>query len=251
MKPFNRTKIQGWIWPVSLIAMLIGFMASAAWITDRTQTGRIESLPEDIRERLVSNKLGAQAELISLHEQIDELRAQNTKLENLVAEGGRGTKELNNNLQSTKLMAGLTEVVGPGITVELNDSKKSIESFLDVGGGVIHDTDILKIVNELWNAGAEAVSVNGRRVGPRTNFRCVGSTVLVDGVRIAPPIQIEAIGDQQTLLGAVNMPGGPLDEIRSSDPGMVLVNIVPEHRMPAFSGAMGSKYAKLPERDTQ
>lgn len=251
MDPFKRTKIQGWIWPVSLVAMLIGFLASAAWITDRTQTGKLESLPVNVRERLVSGKLGAQAELTAYRDQIKKLQDDNTKLQNLIAEGGRGTKELNESLQNTKLIAGLTEVTGPGITVELTDSKKTVESFLDIGGGVIHDTDVLKTVNELWNAGAEAVSVNGKRVGPRTNFRCVGSTILIDSIRIAPPIRIEAIGDPQTLLGAINMPGGPLEEIRSSDASMVAVSIVDKHRLSAFSGAMSAKYAKLPEKGSQ
>lgn len=234
---------------MSFLALLIGFMTSTAWITDRTLTGRLDSLPEDVRERIVSNKLGAQGELINLHEQIDDLREQNTKLENLVAEGGRGTKELNASLQTTKLLAALTEVVGPGISIELTDSKKSVDSFIDLGGGVIHDTDVLKVVNELWNAGAEAIAVNGRRVGPRTNFRCVGSTILIDGVRTAPPIRIEVIGDSQTLLGAMNMPGGPLEEIRATDPGMVAISVVEQHKLGAFSGAMGTKYAKLPEKD--
>ena len=46
-------------------------------------------------------------------------------------------------------------------------------------GQIIHDTDVLRVVNELWNAGAEAVTVNNRRVGPGTNYRCVGTTILV------------------------------------------------------------------------
>jgi uncharacterized protein YlxW (UPF0749 family) len=146
---------------------------------------------------------------------------------------------------NTKLFAGLTEAEGPGVTIVLRDSTKPVENVLDPSGGIIHDTDVLKVVNELWNAGAEAVAVNGKRVGPRTNFRCVGSTILVDSIKIATPIRIEVIGDKDTLLGALNMPGGPLDEIRGVDPQMVQIEVVERHRLPAFNGPMSSKYAKV------
>lgn len=248
MHQIKRPTFQSWIWPVSLLAMVTGFMGAAAWIGDRTRTGRLESLPESVRERLASGKLDAQAELAALHEEVTKLRDENTKLQGLVAEGGKGTSALNESLQDTKLFAGLTEVTGPGITVELRDSKKSLENFLDPGGGVIHDTDVLKIVNELWNAGAEAISVNGKRVGPRSNFRCVGSTILIDSVRIAPPIRIEAIGDPQTLAGAMNMPGGPVEEIRIGDPNMVEITIVEAHKLGAYAGTMASKFAHLPDK---
>lgn len=249
MKPSSNNKSTTWVWPVSLLAMVVGFLASVAWISDRAESGRLENLPVDIRERLAAGRLDAQADVVGLSEEIKKLRDENTRLQNLLAEGSKGTEELNNSLQETKLYAGLTEVVGPGLTLILRDSKKPMDNVLDPAGGIIHDTDVLKVVNELWNAGAEAVSVNGKRVGPRTNFRCVGSTILVDSVKIATPVRIEVIGDQQTLLGAINMPGGPLDEIRAVDPAMVEVALVEVHKVAAFSGTMSSKFAKLPDAD--
>jgi uncharacterized protein YlxW (UPF0749 family) len=246
MDPFKKNKSTAWVWPVSLLALIVGWLASVAWITDRTQTGRLSSLPDDVRERLVAGRLDAQSDLVSLHEEVRSLRAENTKLQKSLAEGSKGSEELNDILQNTKLFAGLTEASGPGITILLRDSKRPVENVLDPSGGIIHDTDVLKVVNELWNAGAEAVAVNGKRVGPRTNFRCVGSTILVDSLRIATPVKIDAIGDRQTLLGAINMPGGPLDEIKLVDSQMVEVAIVEQHRLSAFTGSMSSKFAKIP-----
>lgn len=244
MDPFKKNVTSAWVWPVSVVALIVGWFGSIAWIEDTVNAGRIDSLPENVRDRLLAGKLDAQAELVSLRGEIEKLRAENTTLQNQVAEGGKGSEEINKSLQDTKLFAGLTETEGPGMTIVLRDSRRPVENILDPSGGIIHDTDVLKVVNELWNAGAEAVAVNGKRVGPRTNFRCVGSTILVDSIKIATPIRIDVIGDLQTLSGAMNMPGGPLDEIRAVDPQMVEIVPVVKHRLPAFTGSMSSKFAK-------
>ena len=246
MDPFIKNKNNAWVMPVGVLALLVGWMATSAWITDSSNTGRLNRLPTDVRERLMAGKLDAQSELVSLHDEIKKLRDENSGLQHQLAEGSKGTTELNDSLQDTKLFAGLTEAEGPGVTIVLRDSKKPVANVLDPGGGIIHDTDVLKVVNELWNAGAEAIAVNGKRVGPRTNFRCVGSTILVDSIRIATPIRIDAIGDQQTLLGAMNLPGGPLDEIRDVDSQMTEIVIVERHRLPAFTGSMTAKFSKIP-----
>ncbi len=247
MDPFRKNKSTAWVWPVSLLALVVGWFASVAWITDVVDSRRLEKLPDNVRERLMSGKLDAQSELISLRSEIETLREENTKFQNQLADGSKGSVEINKSLQNTKLFAGLTEAEGPGLSITLRDSRRPIENVLDPSGGIVHDTDVLKVVNELWNAGAEAVAVNGKRVGPRTNFRCVGSTILVDSIKVSPPIKIEVIGDVQTLMGAMNMPGGPLDEIRSVDPQMVEIVPVEKHRLAAFNGSMSSKYAKIAE----
>lgn len=247
MDPFRRNKNTLWVWPVSLVALFVGWLTSVAWITDRVDKGRLESLPVDVRERLMSGKLDAQSEIVSLRDEIESLRVENDKLQKQAAEGSKGSEDILKSLQSAKLFAGLTEAEGPGLTIFLRDSRRPVENVLDPSGGIIHDTDVLKVVNELWNAGAEAIAVNDKRVGPRSNFRCVGSTILIDSIKVATPIKIQVIGDQPTLLGAMNMPGGPLDEIRAVDPQMVEIVPVEKHRLSAFNGTTASKFAKAVE----
>lgn len=245
MDPFRKNPTTAWILPVSVSALLVGWLGSITWIKSDVDKGRLDRLPVDVRERLMAGRLDVQGELVKLRTEIETLRADKDKLEKQLSEGTRGSEDILKSLENTKLFAGLTETEGPGLTLILSDSRRPVENVLDPLGGIIHDTDLLKVVNELWNAGAEAIAVNGKRVGPRTNFRCVGSTILIDSIKIATPVRIEVIGDQQTLLGAMNMPGGPLDEIRDVDPQMVNIELVERHRLPAFTGTTSSEYAKV------
>ena len=242
-----KPQSQAWLWPVSTLALAVGFAGSMAWLTGLTQDG-LDRLPPDMQTRLSSDELDNEREYAELSEEVTKLREEMTRMENAIAEGSEGAKQLNESLQNTKLYAGLTEVEGPGISVVLKDSELPTASILDLNSSIIHDTDVLRIVNELWSSGAEAISVNGLRVGPRSSFRCVGPTILVDSVRIASPVTIRAIGDPETLMGAMNLPGGPLDQIRSGDPDMVRIEIFDSRVLPAFAGATTSKFAE-PTRD--
>ncbi len=141
-------------------------------------------------------------------------------------------------------MASLTPVKGPGVIITLTDSQKNGDEILIADNGIIHYLDVLKVVNELYNAGAEAVDINSQRLGPGSDVRCVGSVILVDTVKIAPPVAIRAIGDPKTLMGAMNLPGGVFEELRSVDPAMVKIEPAKELLLPAYDGATSRKYAK-------
>ena len=84
-------------------------------------------------------------------------------------------------------------------------------------------------------------------MGATSNFRCVGTTILVDGFKIASPVVIRAIGDADTLYGGMNLPGSVLDDLRQTDPNMVEIEPVQKMRLPAFSGTTSFKVAKVPE----
>ncbi|MBQ1249641.1 MAG: DUF881 domain-containing protein, partial [Selenomonadales bacterium] len=79
---------------------------------------------------------------------------------------------------------------------------------------VIHDDDLLKVINELRAAGAEAISVNGQRLIATSEIRCAGPTLSVNNTRYTPPYEILAIGDPKTLDNALKMRGGIVETLR-------------------------------------
>jgi uncharacterized protein YlxW (UPF0749 family) len=183
--------------------------------------------------------------------EVNKLREDNTKLQNVLAKGTDASKLLNDSLQETKMFAGLTEVEGPGVVVTLKDSShggiKLNEETVFPADTNIHDLDVLRIVNELYSSGAEAIAVNDHRIAGPTSIRCVGPTILINDVKVASPVVIKAIGDPQTMFGGLNLNGGVLSEIRSSDPNMVQIETMHYMKLDPYSGRTNFRLAKVPK----
>lgn len=233
-----------WILPVSVLALVVGLMTAMAIVSQDNRRSRVTLLNDDARTRLSLGTLDLSKDNEELRAEIKTLRETNARLEEAVASNSDSASELGESLKAVRAAAGLTEVEGPGVTVTLRDSTQAPSEALDVSGQIIHDTDVLRVVNELRNAGAEAISINNRRVGLGTNVRCVGTTILVDETRVASPVVIRAVGDAETLYGGINLPGGILSELKAIDPAMAEVSIVRKMRLPAFSGVTTFKVAK-------
>lgn len=253
MNPFARRMqaADGWVWPTTLVSLVLGFMISSVWVTAQNRRERIASLDSTQRSRVSLNSIDIE-EFEKLKEEVQKLREDKTKLENAVADKSSSTKILNDQLQESKNFGGLVEVEGPGVVVTLRDSAQagpqgSMATIVDPET-VIHDLDVLKVVNELNASGAEAISVNNLRVVGTTSIRCVGPTILVDGTRISTPVVIRAIGDRETLYSGMNMPGGALAAVRGTDPAMVTVEKVDSITLPAFTGSTARKLAKTIEK---
>jgi uncharacterized protein YlxW (UPF0749 family) len=174
-----------------------------------------------------------------LRQEVATLREQLTK----AAEGQQSAQALQDALLRSEMMAGATAVKGPGVKLVLDDSKTPRQQGEDPNLFVLHDDDLLKVVNELRAAGAEAVSINGQRLVARSEIRCAGPTISINNTRTAPPVEILAIGDPATLESALRMRGGVLDQL-----GFWKIDIklskVQELTIPAYNGPLQFVYAK-------
>lgn len=247
MNPFTvRSASNAWVIPVSILSLVLGFMMTAAWVTKENRPSRFSLLSDAQQVRVGTGSIDLQEQVQKLLDEVVKLREDKSKLEATLASGTGSSKVLNESLQEARLQAGLTELEGPGVMVTLRDNPKTAGG---IGGidSAIHDLDVLRVVNELWNAGAEAVSINGHRVAGGSNIRCAGSIILVDSVKVSPPLQIRAIGDPETMAGAMNLPGGVLGEIRATDPQMATLETVKSMRLPAFAGALPHKFGNVPK----
>lgn len=169
---------------------------------------------------LIDRLARAQDEIRHLRQEVDRLRTQLSSYEKVMAEGKIATERLAGELHRLRVLAGLTKVRGPGIIVRITDAPKPPPNA--PSEGIVHDTDLLMLVNELRNAGAEAIAINDQRIVATTAIRCVGTLITVNGVTISPPYEIVAIGDPDKLTKALTMPGGIVDALKGIG---IVVNI--------------------------
>lgn len=123
--------------------------------------------------------------------------------------------ELENTIKEGNKIVGLSEVTGNGIIITVNDNQKiSLNSwYADPNMLIVHDTDLINIVNELKNAGAEAISINEQRIVTTSAIECDGNVIKVNGEKIGTPFEIKAIGLPEAL-AAIDRFGGYLDYLK-------------------------------------
>ncbi|GGV30284.1 membrane protein [Streptomyces filipinensis] len=106
------------------------------------------------------------------------------------------------------VLSGATAVHGPGVKLVVNDAKEAssggdgtnpreTSGFSDTGR--VRDRDMQRVVNGLWESGAEAVSVNGQRLTALSAIRAAGDAILVDNRPLVPPYTVLAVGDGSRL----------------------------------------------------
>jgi len=137
-----------------------------------------------------------------LEKAVEELEVKAAEYEKEATEDTKNQRLLEE-LNNTRLRAGLTNVEGPGITIYI-DPKTSLLT-PQVEDDPIQDYELLYIVNELYAAGAEAVSINDIRLIGNSSIRIAGNSIRINGERISQQerIVIKAIGNKTILEGAM------------------------------------------------
>lgn len=155
--------------------------------------------------------------------------------------------KLNIDLASSKSISGHQALEGPGITIKMYDNPEDEIIGADVNDDVIHDVDMLNILNDLRVAGAEAISINGERVVSSSEMKCGGPIIRINGKSVGTPFIISAIGDPKLLMAAMIAPGTYGDALKNT----FAIGFEPEEEddlfIPAYSGDFSFKYAKPKE----
>lgn len=102
--------------------------------------------------------------------------------------------------------AGMRALSGPGIVVTLDDAPRGedVPAGTDPDLLVVHQQDIQAVINALWAGGADGISLQGNRLVSTTGVKCVGNTVVLQGVPYAPPYRVVALGRPGRLYDALN-----------------------------------------------
>jgi len=163
--------------------------------------------PQEARERsaLFDRIENRQVTIAALTDRLEQLRQQILDLQGTTTEGNERARDLLAGLTTARTLTGAAPVIGPGVQITADDAP---------GGqsgpeGKVLDVDLQVLVNGLWQAGAEAVAINGNRLSPLSAIRTAGRAITVNYRSLSPPYVIEAIGDPQTLQARfIETPGG-------------------------------------------
>lgn len=181
-------------------------------------------------------------------EKINELNSKISDYQKSASMENDAVALIKKELDSANILAGLVAVKGEGIIITLDDTEAlndiAIQAgYYDPSAYIIHDSDLLMVINELRSAGAEAISINGQRITSSTEVRCVGPQVTINGVRVVAPFEILAIGESTKLQGSLNLRGGIIDSLKASSID-VTIEKKEEIVISAFEKPITYQYAK-------
>ena len=173
----TRTKLTG---SLTVVAIVLGFMIGLQYKQQLSSHlgGIVLSSVDQEEQAKLENQLtalkqangNAQSDLVKITGELSAYEQQ-------TAGNNASLQHLQQALQDERILAGMTPVEGPGVTVTLMDgiaTGPNVEKYLT------HDWDVRSVVNELFTAGAEAISINGYRVVATSGIYCTGPVVKVN-----------------------------------------------------------------------
>ena len=228
------------------ISIVLGIMCFALTFAIVVQIKTVEGTNSAVSQNYEENNL--RAEVLKYKEKYDNKFKELEKLEKELEKERENVTKNNSELENSEneikngnKITGLTEVTGPGIIVTLRDGQ-SIASTLNPSTLIVHDLDILSVINELKNAGAEAISINDQRVVTTTGISCRGNTIDINGEKVGAPFIIKAIGLPEYLSG-ITRAGGYIEYLKRDG---VEVKVEKSNRItiPKYAGVINFKYLK-------
>ena len=204
---------------LTLVAGVLGVLAGMLVASRRASDAPtpVEPLGAYRRPTEIAN-LYAQAQVLLAKErsEVEALRQKVSEYERVARERSSFEELMSAELERYRATLGLVPLEGPGVVIVLDDSAlRGRPEGMDILPLLVHYTDLVMLVNELWTAGAEGIAIDDEPVGPRPSIRSAGRVIYCNGVPVNSPFTITAVGDPDTLRGALEMPGGILEQLRS------------------------------------
>lgn len=141
-----------------------------------------------------------------LKDLIDERQKDIVEHEKAAGKKDKRLERIRKELEKTDIMAGGTDVTGSGVIITLNDAEVRKDDNVNPNDELVHDMDIVEILNELKIAKAQALSVNEERIIAISEQTCAGPTISVNRTRSATPFVIKAVGNPDNLMAQLERP---------------------------------------------
>ena len=236
--PKNKVKISILL-GVMCFLLTIGICIQIKTVNESsTKVGRTQT-ENELRDNILKWKEkydNAYSKLEKSEKELEELREK-------ASNNDENSTNLSKSLEEYNNLLGYSELTGKGIIIKLNDGDSSTTKGIATNY-IVHDGDILEVVNALKNAGAEAISINGQRIVSNTPITCAGNIIKINGEKIGAPYEISAIGLTSKLYGAVTIPGGYLEILTSAGVKVEVEQIEKNNIViPKYEGVYKFEYA--------
>lgn len=203
---------------IVIIFAFLGLLISVFFLnTSQNQSGwsgivtakTINSFQTEISQYKVHNS--------DMEQKIDGLQNRLDALSNGDTDYDALENELFNELTKYGIITGKLDVTGPGLHIELADSTRILEPGENLNNFIIHNSDVLEIINELKSNGAEIIAINGYRLSWDSKIDCAGPVIYIDDFVAGTPFVIEAIGDKDALYAGMESPDSIVQLLRYWD----------------------------------
>lgn len=185
-QPHHSRRRQIW---VSLSVAAMGFLI----VVSLLQTTKDAEASELGRSTLISQLNEKRADLRETQSEVGGIQRAIAETDNEHGERLATLKRLQQRTSNLGTLSGYTPVTGPGVTAFVDNPAGATRT------SQIRDSDLALLVDGFWNAGAEAIEINGQRLTALSAIRNVGATVTVQGQRLSPPYTVVVIGDNRAL----------------------------------------------------
>ncbi len=221
---------------VAFVCMILGLMLATQFknvqkVGGNVSLQRTQELTREVQKLKQENE--------KMSNQIREYDQKIWEYENAAKGEGNLSQAIYDELDRMRMLAGVVDLEGPGVVVTVN-------TFLTTPQGQlisnVNYEDLLKLVNELNAAGAEAISINDERIISTTEIRNAGDYIVINTNRHSVPFEIKAIGNPDTLEAALKLLGGVSDELSQ----VLDINIRRENKLyiPKYEKLIEFDYAK-------
>jgi uncharacterized protein YlxW (UPF0749 family) len=177
-----------------VLAALVMALFALLVVTSAAQTSR--DAVSDAKERadLAGQVRSAQKEMDTDRNDVVALRRQVSRLQTRELASDGTARGVLVQLRRLGAMTGADAVRGPGVRVVADDAPGAKSA-----RNQVLDTDLQRLVNGFWEAGAEAIAVNGQRLSNLSTIRTAGGAITVNARSLRPPYVVMVIGDKDTL----------------------------------------------------
>ena len=229
-------RVPSWQITLGVALLLLGFLIAAQLAAEGP---RVRYSSQE-RTGLVDTAQSLQSAQDQLKDQIIALRNNVQAIEQDSAGSQQELRTLNDNLEQARIAAGLVPLTGTGIVLRLEDSTEPVPPDGNEADYLVGAADLRTVVDQLWLAGAEAISINDERVTTSTAIIDIGGSVLVNVAYLVGPYEIKAIGAQDLFDRLSAAPG--FEELVRTRRGSFGIGISwaepPTVDLPAFAGTV-------------